>query len=76
MTRNSERDVISFANLVLSLYARTELSGKVRGEGGTSLPGRVGATMGVIMFMSTLATDDNTRMGRTAISRVETQWGN
>ena len=31
--------------------------------------------MGVIMSMSTLATDENTRMGAEALHRVETQWG-
>ena len=32
-----------------SSYARTELSGKRRGEGGTSLPDRVESTIGVVM---------------------------
>ena len=31
--------------------------------------------MGVIMYMATLVTDENTQMGRKALHRVETQWG-
>ena len=58
-----------------STYARTELSGKRRSEGGTSLADIVKATMGMIMYMVTLVTDENTRMGREALHPVETQWG-
>ena len=64
-----------FFGLDLMMYARTKLSGFSRSEDGTSLPDRVEATMGVIMSMSTLATDENTRMGAEALHRVETQWG-
>ena len=31
--------------------------------------------MGVIMYMATLTTDENTQMGREALHRVEKQWG-
>ena len=55
-----------------SSYARAELSGKLRSEGGTSLPDRVEATMGVIMYMAALAADENTRMRREELHRVET----
>lgn len=76
MTRRRNRDLISFADLDLSLYARTELSGKCRGEGGESLPDRVEAAMRVIMSMAMLATHDNARMRREATTQLETQWGN
>ena len=56
-----------FSDLDLTSYARTELSGRQSGEGGTSLPDRVEKTMGVIMYMATLATDENTQMGREAL---------
>ena len=59
----------------LTVYARTEVSGKSRSEGGISLPGRVEARMAIIKYMATLATDGNTRMGREVPYRVETQWG-
>ena len=49
----------------LTVYATTGLSGKRRSDRGTS-PGSVEATMG------TLATGENTRMGREALHRVET----
>ena len=55
-----------------SSYARAELSGKLSSEGGTSLPDRVEATMGVIMYMAALAADENTRMRREELHRVET----
>ena len=58
-----------------SSYEGAELSGKCMSEGGTSLSDRVEATMGVIMCMATLATDENTLMGREALHRVETQYG-
>ena len=45
------------------------------GESETSLPDMGEATTGVIMYMATLATDEETRMGREALHRVETQWG-
>ena len=64
-----------FSDVDLTSYARTEMSGKRRSEGGTSLPDRVEATMGVTMYMATLATDENTRMRTQALFRVETQWG-
>ena len=67
--------MMRFSDLDLTSYARIEMSGKRRSEGGISLPDRVEATMGVIMSMSTLATDENTRMGAEALHRVETQWG-
>ena len=37
---------MSFVDLDLTLYARAELSGRRRSEGGTSLPDTVEATMG------------------------------
>ena len=64
MTKKGERHLIRFSDLDLTMYVRTELSGKRRTEGGTSLPDRVEATIGVIMYMATLATDENTRIGR------------
>ena len=75
MPKKGEGGLLSFSDLDLTSYARTELSRRRRGEGGTSLPDRVEATMGVIMHMVTLATDEITRMGREALHRVETQWG-
>ena len=62
-------------HLDLTLYARTQRSGKHKTEGGTSLPDRLEATLGVIMRMETLATDPHTKTGREALDRVETQWG-
>ena len=53
-----------FCDIDLTLYARTNLSGKRRGEGVILLPDIVEAIMGVVMCMATLATDENTRMGR------------
>lgn len=66
---------MGFAGLDSTSYARTELSRKRNSEGGISLPDRVEATMAVLMYMTTLATDDDTRMGREEIGRVGTQWG-
>ena len=74
-TKTSERDLVSFTDLDLTLYARTELSEKRRGEGGTSLPDRVEATTGVVMYMAKLAAGDNSRVGREALRRVDMQWG-
>ena len=45
--------------IMSTMHARTELSGKRRSEGAASLPHRVETTMGVIMYMVTLATDRN-----------------
>ena len=64
-----------FFGLDLMMYARTKLSGFRRSEDGTSLPDRVEATIGVIMYVATLAMDENTRVGRGALYRVETKWG-
>ena len=75
MARKGERDLMSFADHDLTMHARTEPSGKRRGDGGTSLPDRVEATMGAVMYMETLATDDNTWVGREALRRVGMQWG-
>ena len=75
MSRRGEGDLMRFSDLDLMSYARTELSGRRRGDGGKSLLDRVDATMGVIMYMAPLATDQNTQMGREALHRVETQWG-
>ena len=74
VSRKGEGDLMRFSDLELTSYARTELSRRRMSEGGTSLPDRVEATMGVIMYMATPATDENTRMGRAALHRVETQW--
>ena len=70
-----EGDMIRFSHLDLTSYARTEMSGKRRSEGVTSIQDRIEVTMGEIMYMATLATDENTRMGKEALYRVETQWG-
>ena len=67
MSRKGEEDLMRFSDLDLTSYARTELSGRQSSEGGTSLPDRVEETMGVIMHMATLATDENTQMGREAL---------
>ena len=67
MSRKGEGDLMRFSDLDLTSYARTELSGRQSGEGGTSLTDRVEKTMGVIMYMATLATDENTQMGREAL---------
>ena len=64
MTRKGEGYMMRFSDLDLTSYARIEMSGKRRSEGGTSLPKRVEATMEMIMYMATLATDEDTRMGR------------
>ena len=56
----------------LTMHARPELSGKHRNEGRTSLLGRLGATMGTISHMATLATDGNRRTGKEALHQVET----
>ena len=71
ITRKGERDMMRFSDLDLTAYARTEMPAKRRSEGGITLPDRVEATMGVIMYMATLATDENTWMGREALFRVE-----
>ena len=75
VSRKGEGDLMRFSDLELTSYARTELSRRRMSEGGTSLPDRVEATMGMIMHMVTLATDENTRMGREALHRVKAQWG-
>ena len=64
MTKKSEGDLMRFSDPDLTLYARTNLSGKRRGEGVILLPDIVEAIMGVVMCMATLATDESTRMGR------------
>ena len=63
-----------FCDIDLTLYARTGLSRKRRSEGGTSLPDMMEPTMWVKKYIATLATDENARMGREALQRVETQW--
>ena len=73
MTRKGEGDMMRFSDLDLTSYARTDRSGKRWSEGEPSIPDSVEATMGVIMYVATLATDENTRMGREALDRVETQ---
>ena len=75
MSRQGEGNLMLFSDLDLTSYARTELSGRRRGEGGTSLPDSVEEAMGVIIYMATLATDENTQMRREALHRRETQWG-
>ena len=74
-TKRGEGDLTPFFDLDFALYARAELSGKRRGEDGTSLSHRAEATMKVTMDMATLATDKNTRMGTKTLHRVETEWG-
>ena len=71
MSKKADGNSMRFSDLDLTSYARTELSRRRRGEGETSLPDKVEATMGMIMHMVTLATDENTRMGREALHRVE-----
>ena len=46
MTRKGEGDMARFSDLGLTSYARTEMSGKRRSEGVTSVPDRVEATIG------------------------------
>ena len=75
MTRNDERGLMSFADLDLTVYMKTELSGRRKIEGEISLPNRSKATMDGIMYMATLTTDDNPRMGRGALRRMEMQRG-
>ena len=70
-----KRDLMSFTGLDLTSYARTELSGTRRSKGGASLPERVKATIGMVMYMTTFVTNENTRMGREALCRVDMQWG-
>ena len=62
-----------FCDIDLTLYARTGLSRKRRSEGGTSLPDMMEPTMWVKKYIATLATDENARMEREALQRVETQ---
>ena len=66
---------MSFANLDMTSYTSTELSGKRRSAGGTSLPDRMEATMRVIMYMANIATDENARMGRKVLCRGDMRWG-
>ena len=73
MTRIGERNMMRFSDLDLTMYSRTEQSAKRKTEGGTSLPDRVKATLGVILHMATLATDEHPRMGQEALDRVEAQ---
>ena len=75
MNRKGEGDLMRFSDLDMTMYSRTEKSGKRRSEGGTALPDRVEATLGVILYMARLATDGHTKMGRDALGRVESQWG-
>ena len=76
MNRKGEGDLMRFSDLDMTMYSRTEKSGKRRSEGGAALPDRVDATLGVILYMARLATDVNTKMGRESLGRVENQWGN
>ena len=62
MTRKGEMDLTSLADLGLTLYAKTEPSRRGRSKCGTSLADRVEATMGAVMQMTTVATDDNMRI--------------
>ena len=50
--RKGERDLMSFADLDLTLYTRAELPGRRRSEGAASFPDRVEATMGVSAYMA------------------------
>ena len=51
MSRQGEGNLMLFSDLDLTSYARTELSGRRRGDGGKSLLDRVDATMGVILSL-------------------------
>lgn len=65
MIKQGERNLMSFTDLDLTSYARThQLSGKRRRKGGISLPDRVGATVGVIVHMVTLATNERRSRAR------------
>ena len=66
---------MSFANLDMTSYASSELSGRRRSAGGPSLPDRMEATMRVIMYMANIATDENARMGRKVLCRGGMRWG-
>ena len=55
----------------MTMYSRTEKSGKRRSEGGTVLPDRVEATLGVILYFERLAANVHAKMGREALGRVE-----
>ena len=75
MNRKGEGDLMRFSDQDMTMYSRAEKSRKRRSEGGTALPDRVEATLGVILYMARLATDVHTKMGREASGRVESQWG-
>ena len=75
MNRKGEGNLVHVSDLDMTMYLRTENSGKRRSEGGTILPDRVEATLGGILYMAMLATDVHTKMGREALGRVQSQWG-
>ena len=70
-----EGDRMRFSDHDLTLHVMTELSGKRKSEGGTSLPDRVEETTRVVIHIATLATDGNTWMRREEMHRVKPQWG-
>ena len=59
----------------MTLYSRAEKSGKRRSKGGTAVPGRMEATLGVILYVVKFATNVHEKMGREALERVENQRG-
>lgn len=61
MPKQGEGVWCAFSHLGLTMYTRTELLGKRRGEGGTSPPDRVEVTLGIRTHIATLGMDDNTR---------------
>ena len=75
MNRKGKGDLMRFSDLDMTMYSRTEKSGKRRSEAGADLPDRVEATLGVVLYMAKLATDVHTKMGREALERGENQWG-
>ena len=75
MYRKGAGDLMRFPDLDLTIYSRTEKLGKRRSEGGTALPDRTEAALGVILHMARLAMHVLSKMGREALGRVESQWG-
>ena len=70
-----EGDRTPFSDLDLRLNAMTAFWGAHQGGGGTSLSERLKETMGVIVYMLTLATGENKRTVKEASHRVEKKRG-
>lgn len=75
MNRNGERDLMRFSDVDMTMYSRTEKSGRRRSEEGAALPDRVETTSGVLLYIAKLAPDAHSHIGRKTSEQGENQYG-